>query len=173
MKPQNDLSRQEIFSGMKDKDTEELLKIWKENDREEWSNEAFEVIHDILLERLEKVPEQGGNSALAGDSPGFEYNRRKPYHSSTRLLGMASWANVISWIVLCLGAFIFIIQLINLIKLEPDISVLRYSKSIYILTPYLTHLSTFAFDIFLFVVLQGLSQCIYILIDIFEAKRKA
>jgi hypothetical protein len=40
------------------KDSEELLAIWKKNDRQEWSDEAFSIIHDILLERLGTVPPQ-------------------------------------------------------------------------------------------------------------------
>ena len=40
------------------KDSDELLKIWVKNDRLEWSDEAFSIVHDILLERLGSVPEQ-------------------------------------------------------------------------------------------------------------------
>lgn len=40
------------------KDSDELLKIWIQNDRLEWSDEAFLIVHDILLERLGSVPEQ-------------------------------------------------------------------------------------------------------------------
>jgi tetratricopeptide (TPR) repeat protein len=50
--------RQQIYSRMQEKDTEELLDIWNRNDREEWSDDAFEIIHNILLERLGSVPEQ-------------------------------------------------------------------------------------------------------------------
>ena len=43
---------------MKLKETEELLEIWSDNDRLEWSDEAFEAIRVILLERLGEVPPQ-------------------------------------------------------------------------------------------------------------------
>jgi hypothetical protein len=43
---------------MKLKETDELLEIWSENDRLEWSDEAFDIIHGILLERLGDVPPQ-------------------------------------------------------------------------------------------------------------------
>ena len=34
--------RQMIYSNLKLKDTEELLEIWTQNDREAWTDDAFE-----------------------------------------------------------------------------------------------------------------------------------
>jgi hypothetical protein len=48
-----------IYQNMQLKDSDELLGIWIKNDRSEWSDEAFLVIHNILLERLGSVPQQG------------------------------------------------------------------------------------------------------------------
>jgi hypothetical protein len=47
------------------KDSDELLDIWQENDRVEWSDTAFDVIKEILIERLGEVPPQ--------NEPIFEY----------------------------------------------------------------------------------------------------
>ena len=47
-----------IYQNMLLKDSDELLAIWIKNDRFEWSDEAFSVVHDILLERLGNVPPQ-------------------------------------------------------------------------------------------------------------------
>ncbi len=47
-----------IRKNMKLKSTEELLKIWEENDRIEWTEETFEAIKKILLERGETLPPQ-------------------------------------------------------------------------------------------------------------------
>jgi hypothetical protein len=47
---------------MKLKETNELLSIWVRNDRSEWTDEAFIVIHDLLQERIESVPTQRINS---------------------------------------------------------------------------------------------------------------
>ncbi len=38
--------------------TEDLLDVWKQNNRSEWTDEAFEVIGQILLDRLGIVPPQ-------------------------------------------------------------------------------------------------------------------
>ncbi len=40
------------------RDTDELLTIWQENNRGDWSETAFEVIREILQERLGQVPPQ-------------------------------------------------------------------------------------------------------------------
>jgi hypothetical protein len=44
---------------MRLKTTEELVDIWIKNNRAEWTGEAFEVIQELLSERLTIVPEQG------------------------------------------------------------------------------------------------------------------
>ena len=44
--------QQPIYRNMQWRETDELLEIWMKQDKEEWSNEAFEVVHNILLERL-------------------------------------------------------------------------------------------------------------------------
>lgn len=51
-----------IYQNMKLKETDELLEIWFENDRLEWSDDAFGVIHSILLERLGDVPPQAASN---------------------------------------------------------------------------------------------------------------
>lgn len=53
----DDLSK-EIEGALKKKTTEELLEIWQKNDREEWSDEAFDAIYRLLEERGEDIPEQ-------------------------------------------------------------------------------------------------------------------
>jgi hypothetical protein len=57
---ESSLSRS-IRQNMQLKDSDELLAIWKMNDRLEWSDEAFAVVHDILAERLGSVPPQNSH----------------------------------------------------------------------------------------------------------------
>ena len=47
-----------IYRNMQLKDTDELLRIWTQNDRDEWADEAFFVLQEILLERDVEIPEQ-------------------------------------------------------------------------------------------------------------------
>lgn len=58
--------RVQIRNNMDLKDSEELLAIWQTNDRAEWSEEAFEVIREILGERGVDLPPQ--------NEPIFEHN---------------------------------------------------------------------------------------------------
>jgi hypothetical protein len=50
--------RKQIFNTLNLKDTDELMKIWQANDHVEWSDKAFEVISEILQERLDHLPKQ-------------------------------------------------------------------------------------------------------------------
>lgn len=61
----NDKLYEQIYRNMANKDTDELLEIWRKNDHVEWSDTAFEVIKDILIKRLDEVPGQ--------DDPIYEY----------------------------------------------------------------------------------------------------
>ncbi|HUI89457.1 MAG TPA: hypothetical protein VLX61_12110 [Anaerolineales bacterium] len=53
----NDL-REQIRNSFNLRETDELLSIWKTNDRVEWSDVAFKVLREILKKRLGKVPQQ-------------------------------------------------------------------------------------------------------------------
>ena len=50
--------REQIHENMALKETGELLEVWRGNDHVEWSDEAFEVIKQILEERGADIPEQ-------------------------------------------------------------------------------------------------------------------
>jgi tetratricopeptide (TPR) repeat protein len=50
--------RQQTYESMDEMDTPELIEIWQEADHEEWTDLAFEVIQQILLERIGEVPAQ-------------------------------------------------------------------------------------------------------------------
>ena len=47
-----------LKSGYQNQSTEELLDIWNKNDRYSYRDEAFTAIHEILLFRNIKIPEQ-------------------------------------------------------------------------------------------------------------------
>jgi len=57
-----DWIRNTIRNNMLLRDTEDLLKIWIENKRYEFTDVAFEVISEILLERLGELPEQNSQA---------------------------------------------------------------------------------------------------------------
>ncbi len=57
--------RKQIYNNLSLKETDELVEIWQENDRVEWSEDTFSVIQEILQERLDEIPPQ--------DEPILEY----------------------------------------------------------------------------------------------------
>lgn len=48
----------DIHQSMDSNSTEDLIRIWEDNDRSEYSNEAFEAIRQLLVERGQQIPEQ-------------------------------------------------------------------------------------------------------------------
>ena len=54
----------EIRSRMDTKSSDELLEIWKTNDRSQWSDDAFAAVREILISRQVNVPEQQTPSVL-------------------------------------------------------------------------------------------------------------
>lgn len=47
-----------IYNSLSLRETDELVEIWQTNDRFEWTETAFEVIREILQERLGELPAQ-------------------------------------------------------------------------------------------------------------------
>jgi hypothetical protein len=47
-----------IYINLQSMNNDELLAIWDKNDRLEWTDETFLLIHEILIERLGSVPDQ-------------------------------------------------------------------------------------------------------------------
>lgn len=56
----NEELRKQIHNNLNEKETDDLLEIWETNDRVEWSDLAFEVLQDILTERIGSLPPQNG-----------------------------------------------------------------------------------------------------------------
>ena len=50
--------REQIRNSLNQKEIYELLDIWKTNDRVEWSDMAFDVLREILRERIGRLPPQ-------------------------------------------------------------------------------------------------------------------
>jgi hypothetical protein len=61
-----------ILSSMELKTTEELEEIWRRNNRTEWTNDAFDVVRKILLERTKAVPEQAEPIITITEIPGLQ-----------------------------------------------------------------------------------------------------
>ncbi len=67
MKPRTSGLQNHIYTRMQEKDTQELITIWVRNDHTEWSDEAFNVIESILLEKLGSLPAQDSHVTDRGN----------------------------------------------------------------------------------------------------------
>ncbi|MFX0203341.1 MAG: DUF4282 domain-containing protein [Candidatus Hodarchaeota archaeon] len=54
----DDMLVEKMLDYMESKSTEELVQIWRQNDRTKYPEEAFEAIRQIFEERGEKIPSQ-------------------------------------------------------------------------------------------------------------------
>jgi hypothetical protein len=50
--------RNQVFNNLNLLETDDLIDIWKKNDRVEWSEIAFDVVCEILQNRLVEIPKQ-------------------------------------------------------------------------------------------------------------------
>jgi hypothetical protein len=50
--------RNQVFNNLNLLETDDLIDIWKKNDRVEWSETAFDVVREILQNRLVEIPKQ-------------------------------------------------------------------------------------------------------------------
>jgi tetratricopeptide (TPR) repeat protein len=57
--------REQIRKNLVAKETEELLDIWQNDDVDEWDETAFEIIKEILLERLGYLPPQSVETQIS------------------------------------------------------------------------------------------------------------
>ena len=68
---------EQIRRRMEEKSTEKLPEIWKDNDRMEWSDEAFAAVHKILVARGENPPPQARITDRQTGTADYEYPVRK------------------------------------------------------------------------------------------------
>jgi hypothetical protein len=60
--------RNQLYNALSLKGTDELIEIWKTNDRSEWSDVAFAVIQEILRNRIGEIPAQGASLEELSDN---------------------------------------------------------------------------------------------------------
>ena|SRR6266498_2124209 len=173
--------RDQIYDNMRLKETDELVEIWKRGDPAEWSDTTFEVIKEILLERLGEIPPQ--ELATEKESPNDE-----PLHSEEKMMKISSWANFISWVILIGYAISFLNRLVTTFQEFSNTSGVSMQNPT--LTSFTTQLNLWvslflspAIGIAYFLLLQAISQGILMLfdledngsqvIDIFKAVQKS
>lgn len=69
--------RDQLYANLNLKETSELLAIRRENDRTAWSDDAFNVIDEILQERLNRVPAQESVRKIPLQTPVRQFSLKK------------------------------------------------------------------------------------------------
>ncbi len=80
----SDQLREEIRNNLKLKDIYELLEIWRINNRVVWSDTTFEVLRELLEERIGEVPPQ--DEPILENKEDFEEKDNRLEEWETRLL---------------------------------------------------------------------------------------
>jgi len=161
--------KSQIQQRLEEQDTEALLEIWKQNDREAWSNEAFEVIREILLARIGEVPAQG----LAESAPATttEEEVEDTYYNFDHLLSIASWASALSWCFLLVGGLIILTPVVILI--ENFVSGSASFNLLEIIPSLLNTLLSALVSVFFFVMSRAIAEGLFLLMDIEDNTRRA
>ena len=160
---ENDALNQQIYHRMNQKETVELLDIWQKNNRAEWSEETFVVIHAILLQRLERVPEQ----TLTSIDDAVETEPDEAFRAPQTLTRIATWADTLAWPILVLSLLLFALRLViefgQLVQGTSGFSGQSFVPSI--LLSFFGALYSLLLGAFYFVVLQAISAGINHFID--------
>jgi hypothetical protein len=114
--------RQNIYNELNLRETEDLLEIWQENDRLEWSEDVFVVIREILNARGVELPQQEEAKYEHDESEDYEFTEEElrivddenppDFYDPLEVLKVSKWIN------LALKAMIGLIVIQNLLNLS-------------------------------------------------------
>ncbi len=93
------------------------------------------------------------------------------YHRPARLMRIAALANILSWVILVFAVLIFGVQFYSLIR--QVVQVIGQYGFLDIAPAFVTPLMILFIGLFLTVILQMLSEGVYLLMDVEENTRKA
>ena len=83
---------QQIYNNFNLKETDELVEIWQKNDRVEWAEDTFNVIREILQERLEELPRQDEPILQHSDDSEDEDSEDLPeFYNPHEVLRLEKW----------------------------------------------------------------------------------
>jgi len=144
----------EIYNELNLKSTDELLEIWKKNDRSVWSDDGFKAIKKILIERQGSVPSQQVASTE-------EDSDTDTYYNIDKITSLATTANILAWVIL-----------VGYILAAIAYGYLGWkANSGYLFFQYLSWLTYLLPGLFFFGVLRLLSEAVYVLLEIAENNR--
>jgi hypothetical protein len=164
--PQGDSLRDVMFQRMQEKETEELIAIWREHDQSTWTAEAFEIVEKILIQRLGQLPEPDASDDEADDEEEIVIE----YPTDKRLIWIAELSGRLSWIILVVAVVYAGSGLIYYFTYQlPPADWVRDGLSTFLLLAAIQVLSRLSGVLtagFFFLVLQAFMEIIYLMMDI-------
>ena len=153
----------QVRQRMRERDTESLLKIWRREDGEGWSDEAYEIVRQTLVERGVEPP-----AVSAVRAPSTVEDEEDVYHSFGRLMSVASWAAALSWLFLGLAVLLLLAAASSLYQLALSVRGFDTGTA---MVQFIAQAVAALVCAFFFVLSQAVGQVIYVLLDIEENTR--
>jgi hypothetical protein len=157
--------RQVIYKKLQERETEDLIEIWQANDQEAWRPEAFQVIENILIERLgelpERLPPQTDTNLLEDDE---EQNTDFP--TDIKLIRLADFGNLLSKIIVLVAIIYTLVKLINYFFIQVPPFRWQSFGFFQLIITFFQSIDSVLNALFVYVILQTLCEVIYLLLDI-------
>lgn len=168
--------RDEIYARMSEKDTEDLIEIYHENDLESPTEESLEIVRQILLERLGTLPEPE-TEAEEESSPDEEEEEEFEFPQDKVLYRIADWSSRLSGIIVAVAVINVIVKSGSYFAFIIDVPLAEWNSSriFDLVITILSYLETLLYAGFLYLLLQAVTEVIYLLMDIrdlFQATEK-
>jgi hypothetical protein len=166
--PSGDSLRDLLFQRMQEKETEELIAIWREHDQSTWTAEAFEIVEKILIQRLGQLPEPDTSDDETDEDD--EEETVVEYPTDKRLIWIAELSGRLSWILLIVAVIYAGLGLIHYFTYQlPPSDWVRNGLGTFLLLAAIEVLSRLSGVLaagFFFLVLQAFMEIIYLMMDI-------
>lgn len=166
--------RESIRIRMKQKSTAELLDIWKKNDRCEWTDEAFEIMGEILSARVGSLPAQGqvAESQEEKTDQGSDGQEEDTYHDFNTLVRISSWAKFLSWFALGLLILLFVLDILAVVLIVRQEGLDSSYLSGMLWTPLVSSTVPMLCSAAFFIIMQVIAEGVYLLADIEDNTRR-
>jgi hypothetical protein len=178
---------QQIYQNMNLRETDDLLAIWQRNDREEWSDEAMQIVKDILTERGVEIPEQTGATAENEEKDALddgldeweirllETENQPDFYDTIEVIDLKKKINLTARAVVVvhvLESIVFFKWYVSVIQLYfPNFK--QYAPSIYLISLIVAVLSAAITIAIAYYPLKALSNILRILMEMEFRSRKA
>ncbi len=158
--------RDEIYARMSERDTEDLIEIYEENDLEGRTEESLEIVRQILVERLGELPEQDDDEDE--DKLPSPYEEAFGFPQDKTLYRLADGASRLAGVFLTVAVINALLKLGNYFTNTLPPAFWQTGRIYEIILPIFGQLEGVLYAGFLYFLLHAITEIIYLLMDIRE-----